>query len=132
MGQEATGRTGGHAVEDLGQLWRRACSLAADFGLLVALDVRRSARRAVEALCVAVVAAVLFAVAWIAVMAALIGLSAEPRAGWAHGMLGAGAINLSLAIAMAWWVRSRLRRLPLATSIRQLQGIKEGEVTADA
>ena len=33
MGPDATGRTGGHAVEDLGQLWRRACSLAADFGL---------------------------------------------------------------------------------------------------
>ncbi|MBT9516785.1 MAG: phage holin family protein [Methyloversatilis discipulorum] len=131
MGPDATGRTGGHAVEDLGQLWRRTCSLAADFGLLVALDLRRSARRAVEALCIAVVASVLFAVAWIAVMAALIGLSAEPRAAWAHGMLGAGAINLSLAVAMGLWVRSRLRRLPLATSIRQLQGIKEGGVTAD-
>ncbi|WP_304003013.1 phage holin family protein [Methyloversatilis discipulorum] len=99
--------------------------------MLVALDLRRSARRAVEALCIAVVASVLFAVAWIAVMAALIGLSAEPRAAWAHGMLGAGAINLSLAVAMGLWVRSRLRRLPLATSIRQLQGIKEGGVTAD-
>lgn len=131
MGADATGRTGGHAVEDLGQLWQRTCSLAADFGLLVALDFRRSARRAVEALCIAVVASVLFAVAWIAVMAALIGLSAEPRAAWAHGMLGAGAINLSLAVAMGCWVRGRLRRLPLATSIRQLQGIKEGEVTAD-
>ncbi|MBC7206110.1 MAG: phage holin family protein [Methyloversatilis sp.] len=99
--------------------------------MLIALDFRRSARRVVEALCFAVGAAVLFAVAWIAVMTALIGLSAEPDASWAYGMLGAGAINLSLAVAMGLWVRSRLRRLPFATSIRQLQGIREEEVTAD-
>lgn len=131
MGRGVTGQAGAPPVEDLGQLWRRACLLAADFGLLVALDVRRSVRRAIEAVCVAVAAAVLFATAWIAVMAALIGLSAEPQASWAHVMLGAGAINLGLAVVMGVWVRRKLRRLPFSASLRQLRGVAGGEVNAD-
>ncbi len=99
-----------------------ARKLARDHTLLAVLEVQRAGISLVKMLSAAVVAAVLAVTAWMALVASLVAWAAGEGTPWWVGLVGAAVANVLLAVALAFWIRSKLPDLMFAATVRQLRG----------
>jgi Putative Actinobacterial Holin-X, holin superfamily III len=103
-------------------LLRHGRDLAADYALLAVLDARSAAVRFGWLVAAGLVAAVLVATAWLAlVVAAVVALTGN-GASWGAALGLAGAVNVLGAAGLVLWMRGRMRDLPFAATLRQLRG----------
>lgn len=106
--------------ESLASLLHRVQLLAGDLLLLVMLDVRHSAHRAMEIVFVVVVCSVLIVSAWLALVVAASGWLLGSGASWTTVLLVAAALNVVVALLAVGWVRRRQAPL-FAATLRQLR-----------
>jgi uncharacterized membrane protein YqjE len=97
---------------------------------LAVLEARRAGAGLVRTLCAAVVISLLVVTAWLALVAASIVWVTDAGGGWAVAVACAALANVSLAVGVAWWLRSQARDLLFAATLRQLRrtaGAAEGD-----
>jgi hypothetical protein len=113
----------GPRLADLSEsLLRSLRELAVDYAVLAVLDARRAAVRLGWLLAAGVVAAVLAVTAWLALVVAVVVALTDDGTSWAAVLALAAAANVGVAVALGLWVRSRVRELPFAATLRQLRG----------
>ena len=97
---------------------------------LAALEARNAGAGLVRTLCAAVVISLLVVTAWLALVAASIVWVTDAGVGWAGAVACAALANVLLAAGVAWWLRSQVRDLMFAATLRQLRrtaGAAEGD-----
>ena len=107
-----------------------ARELLCDHLELAALEARRAGAGLVRTLCAAVVISLLVVTAWLALVAASIVWVTGAGVGWAGAVACAALANVLLAAGVAWWLRSQVRDLMFAATLRQLRrtaGAAEGD-----
>jgi hypothetical protein len=115
--------TRGPRLGDLtGSLLRQGRALAADYALLAVLDARSAAMRFAWLVSGGLVAAVLVATAWLAIVAAGIVWLLGTGASWVAALGLAAALNLAGAAAVYFWMRGLMTELPFSATLRQLRG----------
>jgi hypothetical protein len=107
-------------------LVRRGRNLAADYALLAVLDARSAAVRFGWLVAAGLVAGVLVATAWLALVVAGVVALTGNGASWIAALGLAGAVNVAGAVGLALWMRGRMQELPFAATLRQLRGESPG------
>jgi hypothetical protein len=122
-GELGPAATRGPRLGDLtGSLLRQGRALAADYALLAVLDARSAAMRFAWLVSGGLVAAVLVATAWLAIVAAGIVWLLGSGASWGAALGVAAALNLAGAAAVYLGMRSLMTELPFSATLRQLRG----------
>lgn len=122
-GELGPAATRGPRLGDLtGSLLRQGRALAADYALLAVLDARSAAMRFAWLVSGGLVAAVLVATAWLAIVAAGIVWLLGSGASWGAALGVAAALNLAGAAVVYLGMRSLMTELPFSATLRQLRG----------
>jgi hypothetical protein len=122
-GELGPAATRGPRLGDLtGSLLRQGRALAADYALLAVLDARSAAMRFAWLVSGGLVAAVLVATAWLAIVAAGIVWLLGTGTSWGAALGLAAALNLAGAAAVYLWMRGLMTELPFSATLRQLRG----------
>ena len=103
-------------------LLRHGRNLAVDYALLAVLDARSAAVRFGWLVAAGLVAAVLVATAWLALVVAGVVALTGNGASWGLALGLAGAVNVVGAVALVLWMRAWVLELPFAATLRQLRG----------
>jgi len=118
----ATAPRGPRLSELTGSLLRQGRTLAADYALLAVLDARSATLRFAWLVFGGLVAAVLVATAWLALVAAGIVWLLGSGASWPAALGLAAALNVAGAVAVYVWMRGLMTDLPFSATLRQLRG----------
>lgn len=95
-------------------------ALASEYALLAVLDARSAATRFAWLVCMELVAAVLVATAWLALLAAGVVWLLGTGASWITALALAAAINLAAAGVVAYQMRGLTVEMPFAATLRQM------------
>lgn len=106
----------------LGQAWQSARRLLHGYTLLSVLDMRRAAIQLAWLIAVGVIISVLVVTAWLTAISALVIWMLGAQMSWPVVLLVAAGLNLVGAALLLWRLRSLLRELPFAATLRQLKG----------
>ena len=112
-------------------LVRHGRDLAADYALLAVLDARSAAVRFGWLVGAGVIAAVLVVTAWLALVVAAVVALTDSGTSWGAALGLAGAANVLGAVALVVWMRTHMRELPFAATLRQLRGDAPGAAQED-
>ena len=113
----------GPRLADLSEsLLRNLRELAVDYAVLAVLDARRAAIRLGWLLAAGLVAAVLVVTGWLAVVVAVVVAFTDDGRSWGAVLALAAAANVAMAVGLGLWIRSSVRELPFAATLRQLRG----------
>ena len=128
----ATAPRGPRLSELTGSLLRQGRTLAADYALLAVLDARSATLRFAWLVFGGLVAAVLVATAWLALVAAGIVWLLGSGASWPAALGLAAALNVTGAVAVYLWLRGLMTELPFAATLRQMRGEAPRESNGDS
>jgi uncharacterized membrane protein YqjE len=98
-------------------------ALASDYALLAVLDARSAATRFAWLVCMGLVAAVLVATAWLALLVAGVVWLLGSGASWITALTVSAAINLAAAGVLAYRMRGMTREMPFAATLRQMADV---------
>jgi len=120
------------AVKPAPSLTHRISALVRDTGHLVrdhlelaALDAQRAAIGLTKILTAAVVISILAVTAWLTFVASAIVWATDSGVSWPIALVVAGAVNLILAVALAFWAKSQIGELAFAATLRQIRRTAE-------
>ena len=102
-------------------LLRDVGELASDHLELATLEAQRAAIVFTKILCGAVVISILVVSAWLALMAGGIVWATGEGVSWIGALVLAAGLNLLLAAAIAFWIRSHTGELLFSATLRQLR-----------
>jgi len=102
-------------------------AIASDYALLAVLDARSAATRFAWLVCMGLVAAVLVATAWLALLVAGVVWLLGTGASWITALAVAAAINLVAAGALAYRMRGLTVEMPFAATLRQMGDAVPGD-----
>ena len=106
----------------LSGLLHRTRRLASAFASLVVLDARQTFHQLLQVMCVAIAAIVLLVTAWLALVVAIAGWLIADGVPWTTVLAVAAVVNILAAGAAGWWVWLRVKKVPFAATLRQLNG----------
>jgi uncharacterized membrane protein YqjE len=106
----------------LSNVWNSARRLVHGYALLAVLDMRRAAVQLAWLIAAGVIISVLVVTAWLTSMSALVIWLLGQQLPWPAILLIAAALNLIGAVLLVWRLRSLLRELPFAATLRQIKG----------
>lgn len=103
-------------------VWGNLKGLLHDHALLALLEVQRASLSFAKIVGAAVIISVLVVSAWMGLVAAAIVWAVGAGANWGVAIAVGAALNLALAGALAWWIKTSVPDLLFAASLRQLRG----------
>lgn len=118
----ALAREGPRLADLTESLLRNLRELAVDYAVLAVLDARRAAIRLGWLLGAGLVAAVLLATAWLALVVAVVVALTDDGTSWGAALALAALANVAVAAGLGLWIKGRVRELPFTATLRQLRG----------
>ena len=101
--------------------WANLRALVQDHALLAVLEVQRAGISLVKMVAAGIIISILVVSAWMAIVAACVVWAIGAGANWGLAILIAAAVNIAVAIGLAFWAKKQIPDLLFAATLRQFR-----------